>query len=105
MQIPCCLDSQIPEKGPVWPASAVSWPSVQGIGAQQGKRDRRRAYDAGPCAHAHINTTQVFGFAGDWVYQGKKCDTHRTQLSWAKAQFHGPAVLGPGLSCVHRWPR
>lgn len=104
MQIPCGLDSQIPLKNVIWPVQKIPWARIQRVGIQR-KRAYRRIHDAGPCAYAHLNTSEILGGPGYWFHQGQKCDTHCTELSGTSKEFHWSTVLGQRLSCFNRWPR
>jgi hypothetical protein len=48
-----------------------------------------------------IDSTEVFGFAGDGVYEGQECHPHCTDLRREAAELCGVALLGTGLLGLH----
>jgi hypothetical protein len=50
------------------------------LATQKGKQDRRRAFDAGSCAHDDFDPTEIRGFASDRIFQGQQCDPSGPRL-------------------------
>lgn len=80
VQIPRGIHSEMQEKDAVRATQAAPWRDIQEAGCEQGKQDRRRAFDAGSCAHADFDTTKVCGIAGSGVHQRQKCDLSGTGI-------------------------
>ena len=55
-------------------------------GWSKGEPDRGRAPHAGSCAHAEIDTPEVFGVAGGRVHQGQECDISGQDMSRSRAK-------------------
>jgi len=73
--------------------------SVSPVGCAEGMPDRRRTFDGGSCSLADQYSAQVYGFADDWVYQGKERDSHCPGLRRAQKEPRRTVFLGPGVLC------
>lgn len=47
---------------------------VSSVGRTEGESDRRRASDAGSCAHDVVGAVEVCRVAGGGAHQGEECD-------------------------------
>ena len=57
--------------------------------------DRRRSFNAIPCAHDDIDTTEICSIAGDRLYQRQKCDPDSPAIWGASEKLYRREFLGP----------
>ena len=57
--------------------------------SSEGERSGGGKSDGGPCAHAVIDTTEVVGVRGGWVYQGQACDSDSEKVHGSSENFVG----------------
>src|SRR5207249_3390658 len=86
---PCGVHPEVPAKDFVQGTEAVSGGGIPTVGRAEGKSDRRRTFDARPCAHDDSDSAEVRGVASDWVYQGQERDSPGTGLRREEAKFCG----------------
>jgi len=97
MQISCGVHPEIPAQGALRVAAQAPGEFVSGVGAAQGMRDWGGALDGRSCAHAGLDSAEIFGIAGHGVYQRQECDPHRADLRRQAPQLRGAALLGEGV--------
>src|SRR5580658_7954693 len=97
MQIPCGVYRQVPEEGVVWANPARTGASLSGTGAAKGIRNYRGAPDGRSCAHADLDSAEVFGGASDEVDKREECHSDRSGVCRTAAELWGSAVLGAWL--------
>ena len=97
MQIPRGVHSEMPEEGVVQGVAARIGDSVSAAYGATGSRDHGGAFDAGPCAHADIDSAEVLRFAGDGVHQRQERNTYCQGARWAKTELRRTAFLGARL--------
>ena len=51
-----------------------------------------------------LDSAQICGIAGDWLYQGEECDPHRSKVCGEQEKLCGSAFLGAGLFCLDGGP-
>src|SRR5512145_1687878 len=94
VQIPRGIHSEVSAKDVVRTVEAIPWRGISQAGTAKGKPDRGRAPDAGSRAYDDCDTAEVFGIAGDWVYQGQERDPLGAGVWGETAEFCWPALLG-----------
>src|SRR5208283_5936473 len=81
----------------VWADSTGAGEGLSRPGPAEGKRDPRGASDARSCAYVDLHPTEIFGGAGDGVYEGENGDPHCSGVGREEEELCGAAVLGEGL--------
>src|ERR1700674_2740461 len=100
LQVSCGVCAQTTTKGNLRQNAPATGSDLPRAGEAEGMPDRRRASDAGPCAHVHRDSAQAPGCLGDWVLEGKECHRDCTivrkgeELLWR-------TLLGARLRRVH----
>jgi len=96
MQISHCVYTEVSQESVVWAGAAGIGDGAEGIGEAEGKRGHRRALDGRSRAHAGVDTTEVFGGAGDGFCEGQKRHSRGPGVCWRKEKFYWAALLGAG---------
>ena len=97
--IPKCRAKDIVQR-----TEAVSGGGIPTVGRAEGESDRRRTFDARPCAHDDSDSAEVRGVASDWLYQGLRARFIWLGFTAKEAKFCGSAFLGTRVFRVHRGP-
>ena len=83
----------------------VIWSDTSGVkcissfGPSEGESDRRRASDAGSCAHDVVDTAEVWRSAGIGLYFKGKRAIHVARTYMGREELCRAAFLGLGLFC------
>ena len=48
----------------------------------KGEPGSGRAFATRPCAHVDLDTAEICGFAGGWLYERQECDPYSADLPW-----------------------
>lgn len=64
------MDAETSKEDAVWAAEEVSWRSDEEAGHTKGAM-LSRSSGAGSHTYAHIDTAEVFGITGNWIYKGE----------------------------------
>src|SRR6185312_4283340 len=102
MQISHCVYTEVSQESVVWAGAAGIGDGAEGIGEAEGKRGHRRALDGRSRAHAGVDTTEVFGGAGDGFCEGQKRHSRGPGVCWRKEKFYWAALLGAGILGIDR---
>ena len=96
MQVPCCMDTEMPSEIIIRSTSERSWRGIPRACAAEREQGSGRAPAARPCTYADINTAEILCGPGGWVYEGQKRNIHiaRTYLGQKK-----------NYSGMHFWAR
>jgi len=93
------MDPKAPKKGTVWRATKTPWRNVQGVSWAEGEQGDGSAFDAGPCSHVYLNSTEVCGGTGyrfyerksaihiAWMYGGRKKNVVGEHF-WARGIYY-----------------
>src|SRR4029077_15382524 len=81
--------------------SEKNWDRSFGNSRGRRKTCRRGASDGGPRSYAVVDTTEVLGFRGGWVYKREECDRYRAQLHGSSEEFCRAEFLGAGVLRVN----
>mgnify|MGYP007084281759 CR=1 FL=1 len=76
MQLPCGLDSQIPQEKNIRGDKEGIGNGFAQAGRAMGKQDIGRAFDVRSCAYTDIDTAEPVSSSGDRVYEGEERDIH-----------------------------
>src|SRR5664279_3247638 len=71
VQIPRCFHSQVPPLDVVCATAPVSWRGVPQAGGAKREPDRGRAFDARPCPHDDVDSTEIRRGAGGRLFVGQ----------------------------------
>ena len=93
---------EVPPQGAIRATAGSSWRIASQVSNSKGKSDRRRAFDAGSCAHHHFDPTEIRGFSGDRICQGQECDPSGPRLRGTAAQFCRATFLGARIFRLDR---
>ena len=91
MQISCGVHTEVPAEGVVSSNPAGIGGSVPPFGGAVGMQSGGGASDARSRAYAVVGAAEVFGVQRDGVHQGQECDSYRTGVCVAAAEFRRPA--------------
>jgi len=96
MQVPCSLDSEMPEENTVRSDQEGPGGSTARVGDTEGERDPGRAIDGGSRPHVDLDSTEVWGGAGGGIHEGKERHMD-SEDDGAAEKFYGPEFLGEGV--------
>src|SRR5215469_7975555 len=95
VQVPCRVHAEVPQEVAVWANPTALGQCIRRARPAQGMPDRGRALDARPCAHADINSAEVFRRRGDRGSEREEldldcaeCGTYRA-IFWATSSGRG----------------
>ena len=102
-----CMWSSFPSTtgGPLRGTETVSGGGVPQAGLAEGKPDRTRSPHARSRPHDDLDSTEVCGFAGSWIYQGHERNSFGPDVRREEAQLRGTAFLGPRVLRLDRRSR
>ena len=89
----------------VWSDSEGDGRSISSAGEAERKLDRGRSSDAGSCAHDDIDSTEICGISGGWLYQREECDPYSAAVRWQETELCWAALLGSRLFRIDSGPR
>ncbi len=96
----CVVCAQTTTEGNLRQNAPATGRDLPRAGEAEGMPDRRRASDAGPCAHVHRDSTQAPSRLGEWVSEGKECHCDRATVRKGE-KLLWRTLLGPRLRGVH----
>jgi len=105
MQIPCGVHSEVSAQKDIWVIAARAWRGVPRLGSAERERSVGGAFDGRSRAHAHIDTAEVCGIAGDGIHQRQERDLHRAGSWGKKAQLRGAKLLGARVLGFNGWEK
>src|SRR6516225_5461040 len=97
VHVPCRVHAEVPQEAAVWANQAAPRHCLSRACQAQGMQDRRRTFDARPCAYPDIDPAEVFSGRGDRVFEREKLDLDCAECGTQAAQFSWPQILGEGL--------
>ncbi len=105
MQISCGLHPKVSEEIDLRLGTKGAGVDYTGTGSAERGFCGGGAPEVRPCAHAVVDSTEVFGFSGGRVYQGEECDSDSAEIHGSDAEFCGSEFLGSGVLCFNGWSR
>lgn len=101
LQVPRGFHSEATEAADLRCVAWAPWGVVPRVGQAQGVEDRGGASDGRSRSHVLEHPAEIRGVERGRVHQGQKRDPDCAPVWGPTTEFHGLALLGPRLLCLH----